>query len=704
MNQRTKILVIDDEVIETIALTEALSGLGEIYSCNNSCVAIQQVMHLQPDIVLLDLEMPMISGFDILAQLAELDPFTAPRVLVITSHSDHQAQERALQLGAIDFISKPVHLNLCRMRVQNHIYIINQQKSLALTKEMLFADREQLRVTLDCIADGVISTDDKGHVIYLNPVAQRLTGWSQTAAQGRFIDEVMTLYDAITKERYANPLIIALKEKRTVAMALNTQITSKHDFDYRVQDSAAPIIDSQGCVKGAVMVFQDISETLEMSVQMTYLSHHDQLTALPNRVLLYDRLAQNLARAEVGKHKLSLLLIDIDNFKYVNDALGHHIGDDVIAHIGHNLDRFACSDITVARVGGDEFAIVVPHVQKVMSVDALVSSVFDEISKPFRLGKEQYSLSASIGVSVYPDDALTIEDMMRHADSAMYKAKQHAFNSCCYFSDELQQEVDRNLVVGKTLRSALRNDALVVHYQPKYNLQSNQICGAEGLVRVQDADGKMIAPFVFIEYAEESGLIYRLGEQVLNRCCCDAKQWLESGYPIKVAVNISAKQFSDPMLTSIVAKALEKSGLPSCYLELEVTESALVDDYDATIKQLTAISKMGVSIALDDFGTGYSSLSYLRLFPLDVLKIDQSFVSDMLTNNQAFDIVHTIIQLAGTLNLQLVAEGIETQEQRVELAQLGCATGQGYLMSRPMSADEFAKLLCASEQKECKPS
>lgn len=691
------VLIIDDEEINTLQLEHALEGIGDISTSNNSSEAIQLIEKIKPDILVLDLEMPAVNGFDILEVIQQKSTLAHIRTVVITSHNDPAVEEKALSLGAIDFISKPLNLRLCRIRIENHIKIRSQEKILQQTQAELFAEKEQLRITLDSIADAVISTDKKANIVYMNPVAQRLTGWSQTAAKGRHIEEVMKLCDATTKIPSINPLSVALKENRPVAMALNTQLISKQGIEHRVEDSAAPILDKNHNQCGAVMVFQDVSEALAMSMQMTYLSHHDQLTSLPNRVLLHDRLTQGIARAAFNDTKLSLMLLDLDKFKFINDALGHHIGDEIIAHIGHSLDRFACNDITVARVGGDEFALVVPHSANSLSLEPLVNQVLNVISKPFRSGGEQHILSASLGISVYPDDASSVEEMLRHADSAMYKAKNESANSYFYFSDDLQVEMNRRLEVGIKLRKALDENDLDVHYQPKYDVNTDTLIGVESLVRLKDGQGGFISPVHFIEYAEETGLIFRLGEQVLEKSCIAAKNWLDKGLPIKVAVNISAKQFTDTKLVDTVAEILERTQLPSRYLELEVTESALIENFDYTVSQLKLISGMGVSIALDDFGTGYSSLSYLRLFPLDVLKIDQSFVRDMLNDEQALNIVTTIIELAHSLKLQIVAEGIETSEQKGRLQELGCQIGQGYLLSKPLDIDKANKLIQSSK-------
>ncbi|WP_100913717.1 EAL domain-containing protein [Pseudoalteromonas spongiae] len=683
MDANCRIFIIDDEEINTLQLEHVLQECGEVLSCNDSSKALSLIDTFRPDVIVLDIEMPKVNGFDILKELRQKHYFNDLRIVVITSHSDIEIEEKALSLGAIDFISKPLNLTLCRMRIENHVNFKHQENMLQIAQSSLQSEKEHLRITLDSIADGVISTDDNARINYMNPVAQRLTGWSLIAAKGKHIEEVMSLNDATTGSRSLNPLVMALQENRPVAMAINTQLTSRQGITHRVEDSAAPILNSSDEQCGAVMVFQDVSETMAMAVQMTYLSHHDQLTALPNRVLLHDRLTQAITRAAFSENKLSLMLLDLDKFKYINDALGHHVGDEIIAHVGHSLDKFACNDITVARVGGDEFALVVPHTSTLSNIEPLIEQVLNVIGTPFRIADEQHVLSASVGISVYPDDAKSVEEMLRHADSAMYKAKHEASNSYCYFNDELQLAMNERLRIGNLLRKALDENTLEVYFQPKKDLATNEIVGYESLVRLIDEEGKCVSPLQFIDYAEETGLIYRLGAQVLEKSCIVAKKWLDAGCPKQVAVNISAKQFSDSSLVELVASTLEKTKLPSRYLELEITESALIDCYEQTVTQLKSISKMGISIALDDFGTGYSSLSYLRLFPLNVLKIDQSFVRDMLTDSQALDIVSTIVELAKTLNLKIVAEGIETTEQKQKLQSLGCKIGQGYLLGRP---------------------
>ena len=580
MSEQQKVLVVDDEQINTLQLEHILEGVCLVEACNDSTNAVKLITELVPDVLLLDLEMPEVSGFDILQEIKDIPSLTHLRVIVITSHSDPNIEAKALTLGAIDFITKPLNLALCRMRVENHLKVKAQAQELLNTKNLLAAEKEQLRITLDSIADGVISTDEKGRITYMNPVAQRLTGWQQVAAKGRLIEDVMELRDASTKETSINPLMVALKENRSVAMAINTQLTSQQGIIHRVEDSAAPILDAKQNQRGAARVFQDVRETLARSTQMTYLPTQDQLTALPNRVLLHDRIIQAIARANINGSSLSLLLLDLDNFKYINDSLGHHIGDEIIAHVGHCLDQFANGDITVARVGGDEFALVVPKTSSQCGIEALITQVQDTISKPFRLAGEQHILSASVGISVYPNDAKTVEEMMRHADSAMYKAKQSPTNSYYFFSNELQTEIDQRLAVGAVLKESLEQKLLEVHYQPKYSFNTGEIVGVEGLVRLRNEKGGFISPIHFIPYAEESGLIFQLGEQVLERCCADAKSWLDQGFAIKVAVNISAKQFLDRNLVDNIATVLEKNMLPSRCLEVEVTESALIEDFE----------------------------------------------------------------------------------------------------------------------------
>ncbi|MBE4618153.1 EAL domain-containing protein [Vibrio navarrensis] len=564
--------------------------------------------------------------------------------------------------------------------------IVNTQ--LALTEE-----KEWLNVTLNSIGDAVIATDVNAHITFMNPIAESMTGWRQTQAKGKHIEEVMLLCDATTEQKSFNPILLALKEQRTVAMALNCQLTSRDNKVYRVEDSAAPIRNNQGNIIGAIIVFHDVSEAIAMSVKMSHLANHDQLTDLPNRVLLHDRLHNAMRIAQIQKRRLAMLLIDIDNFKYINDTQGHHVGDLLIKKLATRLAEHCLPDFTIARAGGDEFIIIATNVSNLGTIDSFATDLQLAINHPFYINGTAHRITASIGISIYPDDADSEEKLLRYADTAMYRAKKQGKQQHCFFSQDLESELLHRHHVEIQLRQAVEHNALEVLFQPQYNLQDHAIVGCEALVRLRDTNGSLISPLDFIPIAEETGLINLLGLQVMTKSCRIAKQMLDDGMPTRFSVNVAAKQFANPDFANEVSAVLQETQLPSHLLELEVTESALMNDFETTRNILLSIKALGVSISIDDFGTGYSSLSYLKAFPIDELKIDRAFVSDMTKDEQSFNIVKTVVHLAKSLGLTLVAEGIETAQEEKLLRELECELGQGFLFSRPVTYDTLYTLL-----------
>jgi diguanylate cyclase (GGDEF)-like protein/PAS domain S-box-containing protein len=809
-SENSTVLIVDDDPAILLILEESLKSIADVICAENGEQALLKAIEHRPAVVLLDIEMPNMDGFEVCRRLKS-NPLTAhSSVIFVTSHNESKFESQSLEVGGIDFIQKPVDMNICRLRVKNHLLIKNQESLLKsaqqdlhtlvsivpvhisywskdlinlfnndfsgkwfgnsseqsigrgaedilpreiyllllryihhpetdhvfdvilkqnlngieyvqvhinvnkdesgvtgviltlsdmtyikLAKKSLITEKERLRVILNSIGDAVIATDEKGCVTFMNPIAERMTGWILLEAEGQPIEDVMDLCDATTKRKSPNPIQIALREQRVVTMTLNCELTSRDGRARRIEDSAVPIKDDEGIIIGGIIVFHDVSESVAMAVKMSHLANHDQLTDLPNRILLHDRVSQACKSSFTSSTKVALLLVDIDHFKYINDSMGHHIGDLIIKQVALRLESMVEPNTTLARIGGDEFVILLSHVTSSSFIDSLASNIVHTINQPFIIAGNEYALTVSLGISVNPTDSHSAEEMMTHADTAMYKAKEQGRNQFCYFSDDLELQLRQRQSIEKLLRSSIEKDTVEVFYQPKLELTSQKLVGAEALVRLRDELGKVVSPLDFIALAEETGLIHAMGNCVLKQSCLAAKKWIDMGFPLKVAVNISAKQFSDPQFCQSVAQIIQDTGLPSHLLELEVTESALMYDFEETKKILTQLSALGLSIAIDDFGTGYSSLSYLKSFPVDVLKIDQSFVRDMINDNQSQDIVRAIVYLAHSLKLKLVGEGIETQEHLAMLIELGCEEGQGYLFDRPMPEQDFEQLLSA---------
>ncbi|WP_373388476.1 putative bifunctional diguanylate cyclase/phosphodiesterase [Pseudomonas alcaligenes] len=435
---------------------------------------------------------------------------------------------------------------------------------------------------------------------------------------------------------------------------------------------------------------QEILRVKDSEANFTHLAQHDALTNLPNRLLVRDRMEQAIGHARRDGKRVALLFLDLDNFKTINDSLGHDAGDELLLEVARRL-REAVRDIdTVSRQGGDEFLLVLADVEELAVVSALAARLQQHLAVPFSLKGMQIVSSSSIGISLFPDDGEDFDTLLKHADTAMYQAKAAGRNTYCFFDEQMNADTRERLGLEQDLHQALSRAEFVLHYQPIVDLHDGGLLAAEGLLRWQHPRRGLIGPDLFIQVAEQSGLIVEIGEWVLDEACRQAMLWQAAGLPrFVISLNLSAVQFRRGNLEQLVAAALDRYGLPPGCLELELTESILLQDSPAFIERLQRLKALGVKLSIDDFGTGYSNLSYLQRFRVDKLKIDQSFVRMLTANPQDQAIVTAIVQMARSLGLHTTAEGIEDEATRQRLADLGCDQGQGYLFARPMSAADF---------------
>jgi diguanylate cyclase (GGDEF)-like protein/PAS domain S-box-containing protein len=633
--------------------------------------------------ILLNMFLPDCKGIETFEKLL----LAAPQIpiLVLSAVDDEDVARQAAQRGGQDYLRMD-HLN--SYSLPQALRNLIERKAL---EEALFVEKERAQVTLSYIGDAVLSTDTSGHVTYLNLVAERMTGWSREEASGQPVTEVFRIIDGVTRELGRNPLALAVQLNKTVELTPNCILVRRDGFEAAIEDSASAIYDRGGQVIGAVVVFHYVSAARAMSLQM---AQHDFLTDLPNRMLLNDRLTQAISFARRRGNHLAVLFVDLDRFKLVNDSLGHAIGDQLLQSVAERLVTCVRSSDTVSRQGGDEFVVLLSHVEHAEDAAISARKVLAALSVPHSIGQQALQVTASVGVSIYPDDGQDGDALIKGADAAMYRAKATGGNNYQFFRSDLTvRSAERQSVEGD-LRDAVERRQFVLHYQPKMSLETGAITGVEALLRWQHPVRGLLRPADFVPFAEASRLIVPIGQWVLREACRQAQTWLQAGLrPGPVAVNISAAEFRHKDFLDNLRAILEDTGLDPRHLELELTEAALMQHVQSTAFALRAIKAVGVQLAVDNFGTGYSSLSQLKRFPIDALKVDQSFVKGITTDPDDAPIVSAAISMGKSLKQRVVAEGVETEQQLAFLRAQQCGEGQGNYFSEPMTAEEFAEFL-----------
>jgi diguanylate cyclase (GGDEF)-like protein len=442
------------------------------------------------------------------------------------------------------------------------------------------------------------------------------------------------------------------------------------------------------------MVFHDVTQAREMSQRISYLAHHDYLTDLPNRMLLNDRLSQAITAARRQRQQLAVLFVDVDRFKHINDSLGHAIGDQLLLSIANRMVASVRNSDTVSRQGGDEFVILLPTVVHADDAALSANKILTALSTPHRVKEHDLQITVSMGIGIYPDDGTDAETLVKNADVAMLHAKDNGRNNYQFFRADMNEHALERQSLESGLRHALERREFVLHYQPKMDLETKTITGAEALIRWRKPGRGTVLPDRFIPIAEQCGYIVSIGRWVLREACRQTQVWLEADLaPTPVAINVSAVELRSKDFVRGVRAVLQETGLEARYLELELTETALLQDPASTIAVLHELKNMGVLLTLDDFGTGYSSLSYLKRFPIDALKIDKSFVRGLCTSVSDANIVSAVISMGKSFGLRVIAEGVETREQLQALQAQQCAEGQGYYFQKPVAASEFVRLL-----------
>ena len=642
------------------------------------------------DIVLLDLGLPDAQG---LAAVRRAHA-AAPRVplVVLTGLDDETLATQALQEGAQDYLLKSQieTYGTTRGLVRALRYAIERK----ILEDALFVEKERAQVTLNSIGDAVACTDMSGNLTFLNFVAEKLTGWSRQEAEGRPMAEIFRILDTANREIIPNPMDIAVRRDRTVHLPANSILVRRDGFEIPIEDSVAPIHDREGQAAGAVIVFRDVSAARALAVQMTHSAEHDYLTGLPNRMLLNDRISQAIVLAPRHMKHVALLFLDLDGFKHINDSLGHPTGDKLLQSISERLIDCVRASDTVSRQGGDEFVVLLSEVEQSEDPAITARRMLEAVAQPHSIDHHDLHVTASIGVSVYPDDGLDAETLIKNADTAMYQAKENGRQGYQFFKPAMNARAVERQSIEEGLRRALERQEFELHYQPKVNLTTGAITGAEALIRWLHPTRGLVSPMDFIPVAEDCGLILSIGAWVLREACKQAQAWKDVGLPtMTMAVNVSAMEFRDKNFLAGLVATLAETGFDPRFLELELTESVLMKHATSTAIILRTLRERGIRVAVDDFGTGYSSLSYLQKFPIDAVKIDQSFVRQISTAGDDTTIVKAVIGMARGLKLRVIAEGVETAEEAAFLRAYRCEEAQGYFFSRPVPPQQFAILL-----------
>ena len=558
-------------------------------------------------------------------------------------------------------------------------------------------ENEVASVTLDSIGEAVLRTDMRGNVAYTNRIAERMIGWSREEALGRPVADVLRIIDGVSRGVIRNVMEIVMQGGKIACAAtnsINCILVRRDGFECGIENKVTPILDVDGGISGAVMSFHDVTAARARSLEMSHLAQHDFLTDLPNRMLFNDRLTQAISLAVRQDRQLAVMFVDLDEFKKINDSLGHKVGDRLLQSVARRLVSCVRRTDTVSRQGGDEFVILLSQVEREEDAAFSARKILRALVLPHLIDTKSLDISVSIGVSTYPKDGQVAETLMDKADTAMYEAKQRGRNNYQFFRPEMDARIADRMLLERDLRCALGRNELLLHYQPKLNLQTGHITGVEALVRWVHPQRGMVPPTRFIPIAEDCGLMSHIGQWVLMEACRQAQAWSYSGLGVvPVAVNVSAAEFRDNDFISKVRAVLISTGVEPTNLELEVTESVLMQDAESTVRTLTALKAMGVRLAIDDFGTGFSSFTYLQRFPVDVLKLDKSFVQPITQNRADTTIIGAMISIGRSLKKRVIAEGIETQAQLDFLQRHKCDEGQGYYFSHPVAGEEVGALL-----------
>lgn len=666
----TPILCVEDEATSFALLLHILKQrFSVVLTARNGAEGLEVFRRHRPPIVITDIYMPVMSGIDLARAIKVEAPGT--QIIVITSDDEPAAILAAVGIGVVDYVLKPIVPARLGAVLDKCIQVAALERALRLS-------RTRMEDILESIGDAFFALEKDWRFTYLNQQAEEHFALPRAALLGKSFRELMP---GSALDHPAFDEAMRTQEKRTFEQ-FTPQLGRWHDV------SIFPL-------EGGISVYlRDITEKKKHADEIQALAFHDKLTGLPNRALLQDRLDHTIQWCKRSNERGAVLFLDLDRFKSINDSLGHEAGDQVLKEVASRLRNCLRDCDTVARLGGDEFIILLEGFDHPDNIHSVTHRLLLAMAEEILIQGLPLSVTCSIGISMIPTDGDTVDALLKASDMAMYHSKGLGRNAYHFYRPEMNIETRHFLQLENALRKSVKDHDFVLHYQAQVDLRSREILGFEALVRWNHPDLGLVQPDAFIPLAEETGLILLLGDWVLQTACNQARAWMDlPGHSFRMAVNLSARQFWQSDLVESITRALAKAGLPPDRLELEITESMVMRDVDLAIRKMRELTALGIQLSMDDFGTGYSSLAALKRFPIHTLKIDKSFVQDITTNPNDAAISTSIIALAHTMNLTVVAEGIETQAQLDFLLEKGCEIGQGFIFSRPIPALEAEQQL-----------
>jgi len=708
---KSKVLIVDDLEVNRYSLEMILAPLDItiIHSDSGEC-ALSKVLNHDFAVILMDVEMPGLNGYQTVQLIHSNNRFkNIPIVMITASDRDNILLNRAYEAGAVDYVIKPIEAVVIINKVRQFVELDQLHRVAKQARIEAEESKLRLQALLNSAGEGVLGIDLQGIITFANPKACQILedehrNLMQRNLQDYFVSE---LNDSQSNEQDSalslginkSKLLSLINEHKDGSSCGERWKTSKGKPFY-VEFTSDIAIDKHGQTIGCVVMFQNITQRKESEQKLHYLANNDSLTGLANRAYFNDSLAKVITRTQRSSASLAVLFIDLDHFKFVNDQYGHDIGDKLLQYVGTMLCSSVRKGDLVARMGGDEFAVILYDIDDAGGMANVAQKILSKVDKPIDIEGTKLSVSVSIGIAYYEDKTMTMERLLKSADTAMYSAKLQGRNNYQFFAASMYEKFQEKQRIQVMLQQAVINQELYLVYQPQVSLCKNKVVGCEALVRWQPKVGAEISPDKFIPIAEESGQIEELGDWVLNEVCRQVAIWnnLIDLTGVTVSFNVSVRQLNTNRFYKKLAKLLKKYSISPKQIEIEITETAMLSSYDKLIEELGKIHQLGVKISMDDFGTGHSSLDNLRKLPLDKLKIDRCFIQDIGIDPCDEDIIKVIIAIAKKMSLELVAEGIETTEQLAFLSAEDCDIIQGYYFSKPISPEQLFAYLQSNDK------